>query len=378
MPTMAKENATKGGAHMEKATTVGKPGRRPIEVTFPRDSLKRTLKLVESIEKNNAGRPYNRLDLAQSVSMSPNSYGYRRLISSSGRYGLTQGSYKSDKIALTNLGTSIVAPKEEGEVERGLRQALLTSSLFKKVLEFYDKKRIPSPDLFKNALKREFGVPAEDIDACYDILVENMRDYGLIQNIRGNDFLQLDKLSPPVAVVEPIEKEVELEAEEKVVGEKHLENQEPSPPTARPKEIFVAHGKNKRPLEQLKNILNQFKVPYRVAIDEAHRGRAISDKVAELMRACGSGIFIFTADEEAIDAQSYKAMRPSDNVVFELGAGTVLYGNKIVILREEGVSFGSDFTDYGHITFEKDRLDAKALDLIKELVGLGFLQVTPA
>ena len=77
---------------MAKANTIGKSGRRPIEVTFPRDSLKKSLKLAESIEKNNAGRPYNRLDLAQSVSMSPNSYGYRRLISSSGRYGLTQGS----------------------------------------------------------------------------------------------------------------------------------------------------------------------------------------------------------------------------------------------------------------------------------------------
>jgi predicted nucleotide-binding protein len=69
--------------------------------------------------------------------------------------------------------------------------------------------------------------------------------------------------------------------------------------------------------------------------------------------------------------------RPSDNVVFELGAGTVLYGKKIVIFREDGVSFGSDFTEYGHITFEKDKLDAKGLDLMKELIGLGFLAISP-
>jgi hypothetical protein len=63
--------------------------------------------------------------------------------------------------------------------------------------------------------------------------------------------------------------------------------------------------------------------------------------------------------------------------VFELGAGIALFGDKIVIFREDGVTFGSDFTDYGHITFEKDKLDAKAFDLMKELIGLGFLQVTP-
>ena len=144
-----------------------------------------------------------------------------------------------------------------------------------------------------------------------------------------------------------------------------------------PKQIFVAHGKNRRPLEQLKTILSQFKVPFQVAIDEPHKGRAISEKVAQLMQGCTSSIFIFTADEKTTDAQSNEVWRPSDNVVFELGAGTVLYGKKIVIFREDGVSFGSDFTDYGHITFEKDKLDAKALDLIKELIAQGFLQVSP-
>jgi len=47
--------------------------------------------------------------------------------------------------------------------------------------------------------------------------------------------------------------------------------------------------------------------------------------------------------------------------VFELGAGIMQYGDKIVIFREEGVSFGSNFTSYGHITFEKDKLMLKVL-----------------
>ena len=144
-----------------------------------------------------------------------------------------------------------------------------------------------------------------------------------------------------------------------------------------PKQIFVGHGKNKKPLEQLKTILTQFKVPFQVAIDEPHKGRPISKKVAELMQNCTSGIFIFTADEETADNEENKVQRPSDNVVFELGAGTILYQDKIVIFREDGVLFGSNFTDYGHITFEKDKLDAKAFELMKELIGLGFLQITP-
>ncbi len=365
----------------EKASKGGKPGRRPVEVSFPRDPLKKAHRLAESIEKNSAGKPYNRLDLAQSIEFSPSSYSYRSLLRSSSRYGLTEGGEKADKIALTPLGTSIIAPTEEGETSKGLREALLRPPLFKKIFEFYDKKRIPTEELFKNSLKREFGVPPEDIEACYAVLTQNMRDYGLIQRIKDNDYLQLDKLSPAKSTVGqgPEEGPEEgAEAEEEKAGETEVpEKKEEKTPPLKPKEIFVAHGKNKRPLEQLRAILTQFKVPFKIAIDEPHKGRAISSKVAELMHDCGSGIFIFTADEETTDAQRNKILRPSDNVVFELGAGTVIYGDKIVILREEGVSFGSDFTDYGHITFEKDRLDAKALDLIKELIGLGFLQVTP-
>ncbi len=373
---MPKENDSESEGKLTRAPK-SRLGRRPSEVSFPRDTLKRSLKVAESIEKNNAGKPYNRLDLAQSVSLSPSSYSFRSLLRSSIRHGLTEGSEKADRIQLTALGTSIVSPAEEGEVARGLRTALLKPPLFKKILDYYDKKRIPPEELFKNALKREFGVPVEDVDVCFQILMQNLKDYGLIQKIKDNDYLQLDRLSSATSEGEegvPTEESEEERAEVQVRTEEEVS---PPAPTQKPRDIFVAHGRNKKPLEQLKTILAQFKVPFKVAIDEPHKGRAISAKVSELMRACGSGIFIFTADEEATDANGNRLLRPSDNVVFELGAGTVLYGDKIVILREEGVSFGSDFTDYGHITFEKDRLDAKALDLIRELIGLGFLQVTP-
>lgn len=38
------------------------------------------------------------------------------------------------------------------------------------------------------------------------------------------------------------------------------------------RKVFIAHGKNRAPLDQLKKMLDQFKVPYAVAVDEPHRG----------------------------------------------------------------------------------------------------------
>ena len=140
--------------------------------------------------------------------------------------------------------------------------------------------------------------------------------------------------------------------------------------------IFIAHGKNKKPLDQLKKVLEQFRIPYRVATEEPNLGRPISGKVREIMESCNCAILIFTADEEFKTAKGETIWRPSENVVYELGASGYLYDNRLVIMKEEAVTFPSNFHDIGYISFEKDRLEAKAMDLLKELIGFGIVKVS--
>jgi predicted nucleotide-binding protein len=140
--------------------------------------------------------------------------------------------------------------------------------------------------------------------------------------------------------------------------------------------IFIAHGKNKKPLEQLKKILDQFHIPCRVATDEPNLGRPISGKVREIMKSCNCAILIFSADEEFKDKDGQTIWRPSENVVHELGATAFLYDNRIVIMKEEGVAFPTNFRDLGYITFEKDQLEATALDILKELIGFGIVKIS--
>lgn len=140
--------------------------------------------------------------------------------------------------------------------------------------------------------------------------------------------------------------------------------------------IFIAHGKNKKPMEQLKQILEQFKIPYKVAVSEPNLGRPIGTKVRDVMESCNCAILIFTADEEFKDKDGNTIWRPSENVVFELGAAGYLYDRRIVIMKEEGVSFPSNFKDIGYISFEKDALHAKAMDILKELIGFQIVKVS--
>lgn len=150
----------------------------------------------------------------------------------------------------------------------------------------------------------------------------------------------------------------------------------PSSPRELGQAIFIAHGKNKKPVEQLKKILEQFRIPYKVAVEEPNLGRPIGNKVREIMEACNCAILIFTADEEFRDKNGNVIWRPSENVAYELGAAGYLYDNRMVIMKEKDVSFPSNFRDIGYISFDKDRLEAKAMDILKELIGFGIVKVS--
>ena len=39
------------------------------------------------------------------------------------------------------------------------------------------------------------------------------------------------------------------------------------------------------------------------------------------------------------------------------------------MLKEEGVEFPTNFRDLGYISFSKDLLEAKSIDVLKELIG---------
>lgn len=94
------------------------------------------------------------------------------------------------------------------------------------------------------------------------------------------------------------------------------------------------------------------------------------------MHSCNCAILIFTADEEFKDAEGNIIWRPSENVVYELGATGYLYDSRLVILKEENVSFPSNFSDIGYISFNHDQLEAKAMDVLKELIGFGIVKIS--
>lgn len=94
------------------------------------------------------------------------------------------------------------------------------------------------------------------------------------------------------------------------------------------------------------------------------------------MESCNCAILLFTADQELFDKDGNSIWRPNENVIHELGVSGYLYGNRIVILKEQHVTLASNFKDLGYISFDTDALDAKSLDVLKELIGFGIVKIT--
>lgn len=327
-------------------------GRRSSDVpTFPRDSFKKSLRIAEAIERDNAGKPYDRLSLAKSINMSPNSGSFRQLITSSTKYGLTKGGYQAGKLELTSLGSSIVAPTSDEERKNGLRNALLTPEVFKSVLEFYDTKQVPRQELLKNSLKREFHIIPEDVDICYRVIMQNIEDFGLSEDIKGKPYLKLNNLGAEI-------EQAPQSDQESLTDEFQDSKQSPEPtPQTEVKpipKVFISHSKNENILDQLKTILEFGDFQYTVAEEVETASIPIPDKIFGFMRECNCAIINVSADEDM--KQEVDSYRINENVLIEIGAAFVHYDKRVILLVDKRLKLPSNLQGLYRCEYEGDEL----------------------
>lgn len=83
-------------------TNITKRGRGvKSAVPFPRHSLKESLTIPRTIWEKNAGAPYDPIKVAQALGTSVRSSRFSMLLTSSERYGLTQGGVFAKSVSLT-------------------------------------------------------------------------------------------------------------------------------------------------------------------------------------------------------------------------------------------------------------------------------------
>jgi len=337
-----------------------KRGRKAGTIYFPRFPLKEVLNIPEAIWTQNAGNPFDILDVAKALGVSPTSSGLVTRLASSYRYGLTEGSPTTKLISLTSLGSSIVAPVADTDVNALLRQALLFPPVFQKVYTWMDRKPIPRADVLRNTLMKSpelggFGIPMEDVDDFIKVFMDNIPDYQLADEMNNTRYLRLDKLSPP-ETLQPVEAPSRLDEFQPTPLEKPqmFEGQhraQPPPPAVT--RVFISHSKNMRILGQLKQMLKFGGFEAEVAEERETTAIPIPEKVFTSMRKCNCAVINVSADEQEKHGDSYGI---NQNVLIEIGGAFLLYDRKVILLVDKRIKLPSNLQGLSILPYDGDEL----------------------
>ena len=177
--------ATSNGSNGAATTT---RTRRPR--TFPAMSFEEALFLGNAIQTHGAGQPIRRLTLLEAIQRSPGSDAVRKLITSSGQYGITEGAYNAEFLELTEKGAIATDPDwaKAPKLRAKFDLAIDHIAPFKAIYEKYKGNRLPGVEVLRDAA-REAGAPEDHVAECVETFLVNARDLGLVRTIAGSEHL---------------------------------------------------------------------------------------------------------------------------------------------------------------------------------------------
>lgn len=269
------------------------------------------------------------------------------------------------QISLTTLGLSIVAPKSDEEKQQGLITAAMNIELFKQLYKHYDQHKLPSHDNFKNTLIRDYNLDSSLVDECIDKFEANGKFVGLIRNIAGADHVSMYDAnvlprgrslpgSMTESAVEPTDSlsaaKPDLSAPPGVTQQLRLPNQR----------VFIAHGKKREIVDQLKDLVTFGKFIPVVAQEHETPSKPVPDKVLEDMRSCFAGIIHVASEDELLDREGNVHHKINENVLIEIGAAMALYKRNFILLVQKGIHLPSNLQGLYLCEYEGEKLDYDA------------------
>lgn len=181
----AKKTPAKTGAKEAAA----KPARKPRkERKFPALTFEEALTLPEAIQKFAAGQKVRRLTLFESLNKNPDSLEARKLITASGQYGLTKGSYRAEHLELAPEGNKATSdeidPVEKLQTQFDL--AIKNHSPFDLLYARLKGNKMPAKEVMADYLS-EANVEDDEKAECIDTFILNAKFLGMLRTIGGSE-----------------------------------------------------------------------------------------------------------------------------------------------------------------------------------------------
>lgn len=349
---------------MENDLNIKKRKSRVSQTDVPAYSLTDALRVAHVLNDEFARQPVKPLLVAQGLDVKPTSSRFRMIAGASIAYGLTTGGYNASEIALTDLGKRCVSPTYDGEDVIAQREALLTPRIISEFLKRYDGSRFPSSKIGENVLI-DMGIARDSAAKVYSLIRTSAELYGLTKEIKNELYVDL---SPPALI--PPHESVHMPDED---FDSHVSDEETAldfeslnpveAPTAvgdSVKRVFITHGKNKQIAEQLKELLKFGKFEPVLSVDHETLAKPVPQKVMDDMRSCSAAVIHVGAEQCMLGTDGSEISVLNQNVLIEIGASMALYGQRFILLVENGTELPSNLQGLYEVRYEGEKLDYDA------------------
>ncbi len=351
-------------------------GRRTrVTRPYPSYTLEDSLSVARAIYDLNAGLPFDRELLAGALGTTPKSSAFTMRLNASAAYGLTEGGYNDPDISLTVLGEAAVAPDMAAEREAAVAAAAANPDVFGRFYELLDGRYLPESDYLYRILQRDLGVRAELVQECLGILRDNGVFAGIISEDGSGYRVMLPRsdvstevVSAPgrVATEPPTPYETRPRFDRSTVYEEPMRAGAGTGAGAGSK-IFVGHIGDSDAAGFVVSMLSEFDIPS-VGSRIPDGGLLVPPDVSRLMREASAAVLVFRGGDAARSSR--------DKMIGLLGAASVLFDDRVVLLYEDDAdsSVGSD--GLSCISFDRERPKECGFDLLLALHKAGLIKVS--
>ena len=124
--------------------------------------------------------------------------------------------------------------------------------------------------------------------------------------------------------------------------------------------VFITHGKNKKILEQVKEIVGYGKFEPVVAQEHETAAKPVPEKVMDDMRSCQAAVIHVSSEGILKDKDGKEHAQINGNVLIEIGAAMALYGKQFILLVEDGVKLPSNLQGLYECRYQGNELSGEA------------------
>jgi hypothetical protein len=303
----------------------------------PRYPISEAIRVAQAISDEYGKQPTRPLDVAAAMGLTPTSGSFKMLTGASIAYGFTEGGAQADEISLTELGLRVVAPTEDGDDDAARREALLQPRVVREFLEKYDGSRLPRDNIGRNVLE-QMGVAASATERTLNLIIESAHELGLLTDIKGERYVNLKAVPKPQDPNADLLYDETAESDDEAVLPEDLSSGDVAaavgsttgakPPgavsTTANRRVFISHGKNKKVVAQLKELLSYGDFEPVVSVEHETASKPVPDKVMDDMRSCSAGIIHVGTERKVTDEDGDEHNMLNQNVLIEIGAAMAL------------------------------------------------------